>query len=114
MTTIGRYNAVPRKGHPVAKMRIFGYLKYYKKRWIICDIIFLEDQGEVYLETNWPYMNPDDVKELPPDILEPNGKPVRINTFVDADHAHDIDIRRSVTGVLILLNKNPTQWYSKR
>ena len=62
MTTIGRYNAEPRKGHPGATLRIFGYLKYYMKRWIICDTIFLEDQGEVYLDTNWPDLHPDAVK----------------------------------------------------
>ena len=37
-----------------------------------------------------------------------------ITGYVDADHAHDLVTRRSVTGVLILLNNTPIKWYSKR
>jgi hypothetical protein len=42
------------------------------------------------------------------------GKSVHITTYFDADHAHDLETRRSVTGVMIFLNKTPVQWYSKR
>ena len=37
-----------------------------------------------------------------------------ITTYVDADHARDQLTRRSVTGILILLNNTPISWYSKR
>ena len=43
----------------------------------------------------------------------PKGKPVLITGYVDADHAHDLVTRRSVTGELILLNSTPIKWYSK-
>jgi hypothetical protein len=33
---------------------------------------------------------------------------------VDADHAHDQLTRRSVTGILLLMNGMPIRWYSKR
>ena len=34
--------------------------------------------------------------------------------FKDADHAHDIVTRRSVTGILLLINNTPVKWISKR
>ena len=37
-----------------------------------------------------------------------------MTTMFDANHAHDLDTRRSVTGVLIYLNKTPIQSYCKR
>ena len=66
------------------------------------------------IEHNWGEVYPDSFEELPPDMLEPKGKPVLITGYVDADHAHDLVTRRSVTGVLILLNSTPIKWYSKR
>ena len=33
---------------------------------------------------------------------------------MDADHAHDMVTRRSVTGVLLFLNNTPVKWLSKR
>ena len=44
----------------------------------------------------------------------PKGKAVRITVVLDADHAHDVVTRRSVTGILILLNNTPIQWICKR
>ena len=37
---------------------------------------------------------------------KPKGKPVRITTFVDSDHAYDIETRSYVTVVFLLLKKN--------
>ena len=47
-------------------------------------------------------------------MLKAKGKPVLITGYVDADHAHDLVTRRSVTGVLLLLNNTQIKWYSKR
>jgi hypothetical protein len=33
---------------------------------------------------------------------------------VDADHAHDVATRRSVTGIVLFVNKTPVKWISKR
>ena len=40
---------------------------------------------------------------------DPKGKPVRITTFIDADHVHDIETIQSVTGLTVFLNKTPIQ-----
>jgi hypothetical protein len=37
-----------------------------------------------------------------------------LTCYVDADHARDKLTRRSVTGIIILLNNTPISWYSKR
>jgi hypothetical protein len=34
--------------------------------------------------------------------------------YVDADHAHDLVTRRSVSGILLFVNNMPIKWYSKR
>jgi hypothetical protein len=56
---------------------------------------------------------PDAEEELPPDMLPPKGKPIRLTCFKDADHAHDVVTRRSVTEVLLLTNNMPIEWISK-
>jgi hypothetical protein len=33
--------------------------------------------------------------------------------YVDADHAHDLVTRRSITGILFMLNSTPIRWISK-
>jgi hypothetical protein len=37
-----------------------------------------------------------------------------MTVHVDADHAHDLVTRRSITGILIILNNTPVRWISKR
>ena len=39
---------------------------------------------------------------------------IRITVFKDADHAHDILNRRSVTGILLMVNNTPAKWISER
>ena len=34
--------------------------------------------------------------------------------FKDTDHAHDLLTRRSVTGILLMINNTPVKWFSKR
>jgi hypothetical protein len=37
-----------------------------------------------------------------------------MTVFVDADHAHDLVTRRSITGILVMLNNTPIRWVYKR
>ncbi len=39
---------------------------------------------------------------------------MKLTAFVDANHGHDLLTRRSVTGILILLNNTPIRWISKK
>jgi len=44
----------------------------------------------------------------------PKGKTVQITTYVDADHAQNQEMRRSVMCILLVVNNTPIKWYSKR
>jgi hypothetical protein len=37
-----------------------------------------------------------------------------MTVYVDAEHAHDLVTRRSITGILLILNNKPIRWISKR
>ena len=66
-------------------------------------------------ETNdydqWKEFYPDAEEELPDarEMPVPKGPPVRITVYKDADHAHDVITRRSVTGILLFLNNIPVK-----
>jgi hypothetical protein len=46
-------------------------------------------------------------------ILPEKGPRVRMTVYVDADHAHDLVTRISITGILVMLNNMPIRWVSK-
>ena len=74
--------------------------------------------------SNFPTPECDNWKEFYPDAQEhiphesetpvPRGCFARITVFKDADHAHDLLTRRSVTGILLMINNTPVKWFSKR
>jgi hypothetical protein len=37
-----------------------------------------------------------------------------MTVYVDADHAHDLVTRRSIIGILVMMNNGPVRWVSKR
>ena len=63
---------------------------------------------------NWIEFYPDAVEELPPKMPSPKGISTTITCFVDSDHAQDQVTRRSVTGILLLLDNTPLVWVCKR
>jgi hypothetical protein len=36
-----------------------------------------------------------------------------MTVYVDADHAHDLATKRSITGILMMLNSTPFRWVTK-
>jgi hypothetical protein len=66
------------------------------------------------VDTDWSSFYPDAKEEVPVDMPEPRGKPVQIIGFVDASHACDLPTRRSITGILIYINRAPIIWHSKK
>ena len=42
------------------------------------------------------------------------GQSACITVYKDADHAHDVLTRRSVSGILLFINNTPVRWISKR
>jgi hypothetical protein len=45
---------------------------------------------------------PDASQEIPKDLTPEKGPRVRMTVYVDADHAHDLVTRRSITGFLVM------------
>jgi hypothetical protein len=112
--TMARYNQAPREGHLAAMLRIFGFLKHYKKWRLIVDAT-LPDTSDRESNTNtWTDLYPDAKEELPPNMPEPKGEKVQITLYKDADGASDVVTRRSVTGILCLVNSFPVKFYCKR
>jgi hypothetical protein len=57
---------------------------------------------------------PDAIEEIPKDLPSETEPRVRMTVYADADHAHDLIIRRSITGILVMLNNTPIRWISMR
>jgi hypothetical protein len=112
--SLSRFSMAPRIGHLEAMKRVFGYLKKHPNACIVVDPTIMEYPEGTFTEHNWTEFYPDAEEELPPDMPVPKGKPVTITCFVDADHAHDVVTRRSVTGILMMRNSTPITWLSKR
>ena len=105
---------VPREGHLVAAQKVLCYLKTFPKGKILFDTSYPVHHDVNHDDLDWTEFYPDAEEELPPDMPDPRGKPVRITVYLDADHAHDVVTRRSVTGILMLLNNTPIKWVCKR
>ena len=116
INTLSRYSMAPREGHFKAMTRVFGYLRQRPRGKILIDTSqpkVRENIGEPK-EYDWMEFYPDAVECVPPDRPKPRGKLCTLTCFVDADHARDQLTRKSVTGILILLNNTPLSWTCKR
>ncbi len=113
-STMSRYNMQPREGHMKQAKRMLGYVKAFNKGKLLFDTNFPNHADLAFVKQNWDEFYPGIKEELPPDMLESKGKPVRITVYVDADHAHDVVTRRSVSGMILFLNNTPIRWVSKR
>jgi hypothetical protein len=95
--------------------KVFGYLRKHQKGRIPIDPGQFDHsvhQSEEY--NSWDEFYPDAQEEMPRDQPVPLRSKARISIFVDADHAHDMVTRRSVTGIILFVNKTPVKWISKR
>jgi len=111
--TLSRFAMAPREGHMQAMKRVFRYLKRYPSGKVLIDPKFRDWSGFETQQYNWTEAYPNTTEELPPGMLVPKGKPVRIICYVDADHAHDQVTCRSVTGIILFVNGTPIKWISK-
>lgn len=112
--SMARFGMAPREGHMKAMYRLFGYVKRHGHGQIIVDANLMDWSKYKCKEHDWNEFYPDASEEMPPNMPEPKGKAIRLTVFKDADHAHDVVTRRSVTGILMFANNMPIQWISKR
>jgi hypothetical protein len=114
-SAMSRFNMSPREGHLKAVRRILSYLKAFPKGRIVVDTSY-PDHSIYPIEDhpNWKDFYPEAEEEIPNDLPTPKVPKVRMTVYVDADHAHDLVTRRSITGILVMLNNTPVRWVSKR
>ena len=85
-STFALYNAIPREGHLLGMLRVFGYLKCHSKAKLVFDTRnFMEDTGEE-VSHGWGELYPGACEELPHDMLVPKMKTVNIASIYDASH----------------------------
>jgi hypothetical protein len=105
----------PKEGHLKAVKKILAHLKTFPKGRVIIDTSYpSHSEYPVDDHPNWKDFYPDAEEEIPNDLPMSKGLKVRMAVYVDADHAHDLVTRRSITGILVMLNNTPVRWVSKR
>ena len=108
------YMAMPREGHLQQLYRMFGYLKIHPKRKLAFDPQHPAINELRFKKCDWHDFYRDAAEAIPGDMPAPRGNIMSTHCFVDASHGSDRATRRSQTGTLILCNKAPIMWYSKR
>ena len=108
------FNAMPRRGHLEAVYHIFAYLKKHERSTLVFDDSHPVINELIFTQVDWGEFYPGAAEPIPPNMPEPRGNPIKVFSFVDADHAGNLLTRRSHTGILIFLNNAPISWYSKR
>jgi len=116
MAIMSQYLALPREGHLEKVYSIFSYLGKHE-----CSCIVFDDNDPVFqpgtfIDCDWldVYDMSEMNEELPPDMPEPQGRPVTITMFVDANHAGNVVTCQSHLGILIFVQNAPIIWYSKQ
>ena len=112
--TFARYNILPREGHLNGMLRVFGYLKTFKKAKLVFDYRDFTHDSVEEIQHSWGELYPNAKEELPNDMPVPKMKTVKITSIYDASHAPCLVTRRSVTGIVLLLNNFLLRCTSKR
>ena len=109
INTLSRYSMAPREGHLNAMKKVFGYLRNLPKGKILIDVSEPPIRKEVDTKKvhDWTEFYPDAKEDLPHNKPKARGELCTLTCYVDADHARDMVTRRSVTGMLVLLNNTP-------
>jgi hypothetical protein len=102
-SAMSRFNMLPREVHLKAVKRILSYLKAFPKGRFIIDTSYPEHSVyPVEDHSNRMEFYPDASQEITKDLTPEKGPRVRMTVYVDADHAHDLVTRRSITGFLVM------------
>ena len=115
-SSLSRFNSAPREAHLELALHIFGYLKRNLNRRLIIDSRPLTiDESLHTVPCDWAEEYPDASEEIDHSRLPtPYGDPFETSIFFDADHAHDLRTRRSVSGILCFVGRTPVSWQSRR
>ena len=106
--------ALPRVGHLQQVYHIFGYLKKNVKRSLYFDPTTPKYIGSKYKPYEWQDFYADAKENIPHNMPEPRGKPMRTSCFVDASHAAAKSNRLSQTGIIIFCMRAPVMFHCKK
>jgi hypothetical protein len=105
---------LPREGNLKAVKRILSCLKTFPKGRVIIDTSYPDHSVYPFEDhSKWTEFYPDAGEEIPKDLPPEKEQRVRMTVYVDAEHANDLVTRRSITGILVMLNNTPIRWISK-
>jgi hypothetical protein len=112
---MSRFNVLPREGNIKVVKTILFYLKTFPKGRVIIDTSYPDhSMYPVEDHPNSIEFYQDASEEIPEDLPPGKGPRLRMTVYVNADHAHDLVTRRSITGILVMLINTPIRWVSKR
>jgi hypothetical protein len=114
ISLMSRYLVSARVGHLEQLFHVFAYIKHHKRSSIVFDDTMPDYAADRWTQADWSDYYPDAKEEEPVNAPEIRGKPVMMSCFEDADHAGCRDTRRSHTGIIIMINRAPIMWFSKR
>ena len=115
VSALDRFATAPRQGHFDRILKVWGYLKKFPNRAFCINPAIPPEYDDLEdMQFEWVEQYPEACEEIPVTAIPPKGPKVVISCFVDSDHAHDKENRRSVTGFIILINSMPYMWYCKR
>jgi hypothetical protein len=86
LSTLASQMAQPRKGHLVAVLRIFAYLKVHHNSRLAFDPTYPSIDHASFPQNDWKRFYDNAQEAIPPNAPEPLGRPVVLRAFVDADH----------------------------
>ena len=106
--------ALPREGHLEQVLHIIGFLKEHKKLRLMMDSSSPPVKEHWFKVYDWEDFYRGAEEAIPPNMPEPRGTHVTTSSFVDANLAGNKVNRKSMTGILIFLNRAPIHHYSKK
>ena len=119
VSSLSRFNVNPRISHLKLAIHLFGYLKKHPNRRILIDSRPLDVSDPSLRKSTFhsEYLEDYDgvVEDIPAGHFpEPFGEELDTSIFWDADLAHDIATRRSISGILGFIGSTPIFWKSAR
>ena len=114
VSTLARYNAIPRHNHYKAMLRVFGYLKSFSKAKLVFDTREFCEETFDEITHGWGELHPNAREEIPSDMPLPKMKPIKITAMFDASHAPCLLTRRSVSGIVLMINNTILRCTTKR
>lgn len=117
-SSLSRFGAAPREYHLKLAKQIFGYLKKFPDKRIAMDSTDIDfsqiskdfEKLQADFKQDYPWAKED----LDPNFPKPFGRPLQTTILCDADHAHDLKSRRSITGIIGYVGSTPVLWRSTR